>query len=129
MPTTAYWKSLDDVLTAYIRHNDNKFDYIGHLAHRKHIIADRIRFIGKESNNIDETSILGVDSDSYLEYSNLKDFRQWILTLKPKDVKTLGISERGLKKFKQKIRNGNGLKNKSKISRILFEKYLNSRNV
>jgi len=34
-----------------------------------------------------------------------------------------GISERGLRNFKQKIKDGNGLKNKSKIARILFEYY------
>jgi IS5 family transposase len=34
-----------------------------------------------------------------------------------------GISERGLRNFKQKIKNGKGLKNKSKIARILFEYY------
>ena len=35
------------------------------------------------------------------------------------------ISERGLRNVKQKIRKGNGLKNRSKIIKILFEKYLN----
>jgi len=34
-----------------------------------------------------------------------------------------GISERGLRNFKQKIKDGKGLKNKSKIARILFEYY------
>jgi len=32
-------------------------------------------------------------------------------------------SKRGLRNFKQKIKNGKGLKNKSKIVRILFEYY------
>jgi len=43
--------------------------------------------------------------------------------LKPKDVRDEGISERGLRNFKQKIKNGKGLKNRSKIARILFEYY------
>ena len=43
--------------------------------------------------------------------------------MKPKDVKDKGISERGLRNFKQKIKNGRGLKNKSKIVKILFEYY------
>jgi len=54
---------------------------------------------------------------------NLDEFKQWILTLKPKDVMDKGISERGLRNFKQKIKDGKELKNKLKIARILFEYY------
>ena len=64
LPTMAYWKSLQDVLIQYVRHSDNKFDYIEGTARRKHIIADRIRYIGKESNNLDESMVLGLDEDS-----------------------------------------------------------------
>jgi len=50
-----YWHTLEDVLTSYVRHNDNKFDYDNEgIAHRKPIIVDRIRYIGKESNNLDD---------------------------------------------------------------------------
>jgi hypothetical protein len=41
--------------------------------------------------------------------------------LKPKDVKDKGISERGLGNFKRKIKDGKGLRNRSKIARVLFE--------
>ena len=91
--------------------------------HRIWDTIDRIRYIGKESNNIDEASVLGIYYNSYLEYENIEDFKQWILSLKPKDVKDKGIFERGLRNFKQKIKNGRGLKNKSKIVKILFEYY------
>lgn len=124
LPSTEYWHTLEDVMTTYVRHNDNKFDYADNVAQRKHVFADRIRYIGKESNNIDEVSVFGVSKDSYLEYQSKEAFMQWTLTLRPNDVKTLGISERGLRNFKQKIRNGNELKNRSKISKILFESYL-----
>ncbi|MEM3573541.1 MAG: hypothetical protein QXJ62_04860 [Nitrososphaeria archaeon] len=67
-------------------HNDNKFDYINNTAQRKHIIADRIRYIGKESKNLDEASVFGLDNDSYIEYENLEGFYSWVLKLKPKDV-------------------------------------------
>jgi len=43
--------------------------------------------------------------------------------LKPKDVRGKGISGRNLRNFKQKVKNGKGMKNKSKIARILFEYY------
>ena len=82
---------------------DNKFDYVDGIAHRKHIIADRIRYIGKETNNLDETNITGLNEDSYLEYENFMKFYDWILALKPKDVRDEGISERGLRNVKQKF--------------------------
>jgi hypothetical protein len=55
LPSQAYWHTLEDVLTQYVRHNDNKFDYDNEgIAHRKQINADRIRYIGKESNNLED---------------------------------------------------------------------------
>ena len=120
-PSQAYWYTLDDILTKYVRHNDNKFDYDNEgIAHRKHIKVERIRYIGKESNNIDEASIFGIDDDSYLEYENIEDFKQWILSLKPKDVRDNGISERTLYKIKHKIKQGKTLNPKTKIVKILI---------
>jgi hypothetical protein len=125
-----YWYTLEDVLTQYVRHNNNKFDYDNEgIAHRKHIIADCIRYIGKESNNLDDDSRTGANEEDYLEYLkdheivNSKEFLDWVLTLKPKDVMDKGISERGLRNFKQKIKNGKGLKNRSKIAKTLSELY------
>jgi hypothetical protein len=66
---------------------------------------------------------LGIDEDSYFEYENLKEFYEWILSLKPKDVRDKGISERGLRNVKWKIKQGKGLKNRSKIARTLIEMY------
>jgi len=124
LPSDAYWHTLEDVLTQYVRHNDNKFDYDSEgIAHRKHIIVNWIRYIGKESNDLEEASIFVIDDDLYLEYENVEDFKQWILSLKLKDVKDKGISERDLRNFKQKIKNGRGLKNESKTVKILFEYY------
>ena len=119
-----YWKSLEDVLTAYVRHNDNKFDYDNEgIAQRKHIIADRIRYIGKETNNLDETMVTGIDDNSYLEYENLREFYDWILLLKPKDVRDKGISERELKRKKAKVKSGKRLNFKTKVNKILFKLY------
>jgi len=124
LPSDAYWHSLEDVLTQYVRHNDNKFDYDNQgIAHRKHIVVNRIRYIGKESNNLDEASVFGIDDDSYLEYENIEDFKQWILSLKPKDVRDKGISERELKRQKAMIRNGKQLNPKVKIVKILLQLY------
>jgi hypothetical protein len=69
LPSGEYWYTLEDVLTQYVKHNDNKFDYDNEgIAHRKHIIVDRIRYIGKESNNLDD-NLSGIEKPDYLEYT------------------------------------------------------------
>jgi len=124
LSSDAYWLSLEDVLTQYVRHNDNKFNYDKEgIAHGKQINADRIIYIGKESNNITEDSVLGIDDDSYLEYENIEDFKQWILSLKLKDVKDKGLSKQSLSYTKSQIRKGSGLIRKTKINEILFKLY------
>jgi len=129
LPSQAYWYTLDDILTKYVRHNDNKFDYDNEgIAHRKHIKAERIRYIGKESNNL-EDNLTGIEEPDYLEYTKdheivkSEDFKQWILSLKPKDVRDKGISERELKRQKAKIRKGKQLNPKVKIVKILLQLY------
>ena len=113
-----------------MRHNDNKFDYDNQgIAHRKHIVVNRIRYIGKESNNLEESSVFGIDDDSYLEYENAEDFKHWILSLKPKDVRDEGISQQALYYQKSLIRNGKSLNIKQKVVRRLSEIYKQSKDV
>jgi len=108
----------------YVNNNDHKFDYDSdRIAHRKHIIVDRIKYIGKESNNLDEVSVLSIEEDSYLEYENLNDFYSWILSLKPKDVRDNGISKMALWKVKNKIKQDKQLNPKTKIVKILLQLY------
>ena len=102
-------------------HNDNKFDFDKEgIAHRKHIIADQIRYIGKESNNL-EDNLAGIEEPDYLKYENIEDFKQWILLLKPKDVRDKGISKQSLSYTKSQTRKGSGLIRKTKINEILFK--------
>jgi hypothetical protein len=122
-PPQAYWYTLDDILTKYVRHSDNKFEYDNEgIAHRKHIVVNRIRYIGKESNNIDD-NLTGIEDPDYLEYENIKEFEKWILSLKPKDVAGDGISQRALYYQKSLIRNGKILNKKQKIVKKLLYLY------
>ncbi len=121
LPKTEYSHTLEEVLTQYVRHKDNKFDYDNEgKAHMKHIIAERIRYIGKETNNLDETQITGIEEDDYLEYDNLREFYNWILSLKPRDVRDKGISQQALYKIKTKIRSGKHLNPRVKIVKVLL---------
>ena len=52
-----------------------------------------------------------------------REFYNLILSLKPKDVKDNGISERELKRKKAEIRKGKNLNPKTKIVKILIDLY------
>jgi len=130
LPLWEYWHTLDEIIMSYMIHNDNKFDYDHEgIAHRKHIIVEKIRYIGKESNNLDEASIIGVNKDDYTEYTkdheivNGEEFKRWILSLKPKDVACNEISQQALFYQKSLIRNGKILNHKQKIVRKLLNLY------
>lgn len=104
-----YWKSLWDTFQEYLRHQESKFDGDTGILKRKHVDVSKIVHVGKESNNLDESEALGVDSDSYETYENIEDldckFRKIakkVLKLNPRDVKKLGISRQTL--FNTKIR-------------------------
>ena len=52
-------------------HDDKKFDYDDEgIAHRKHIVVNQVRYIKKESNNL-EGNLTGIDETDYLEYENI----------------------------------------------------------
>ncbi len=98
-----YWKPLWDTFQEYLRHPESKFDGNTGILRRKHVEVSKIVHIGKESNNLDENEILGVDSDSYEIYENVEDldckFRKIakkVLKLNPRDVKELSISRQTL---------------------------------
>jgi hypothetical protein len=129
LPSYAYWHSLDDILTSYVMHKDNKFDYDNEgIAHRKHINADRIRYIGKESNNLDD-NLSGLDGPDYLEYTkdheivNSDEFKLWVLSLRPRHVKNNGLSKWGLERTQVKIKHNEILNPKTKTIKLLINMY------
>ena len=66
---------------------------------------------------------MGIDDNSYLEYDNVREFYDWILTLKPKDVRDMGISQQSLYKIKTRIKSGKHLNLKVKVVKILLKLY------
>ena len=77
------------------------------------------RISRKESNNLDESQVIGIGEDSYLEYENIEEFYDWILSLKPKDVRDMGISKQDLSYARNQIKKGIGLKRKTKLIKVL----------
>ena len=112
-----------------MKHNYNKFDDDNQgIAHRKHIVVNRIRYIGKESNNL-EDNLTGIEDPDYLEYTKdheivrSKDFKQWILSLRPKHVREEKISKQALYYQKSLIKNGKNLNIKQKVVIKLLDLY------
>ena len=67
--------------------------------------------------------VTGIDENSYLEYENLREFYDWILLLKPMDVRDEGISQQSLYKIKTKIKSGKQLNLRVKVVQILLKLY------
>jgi hypothetical protein len=110
-------KSFWDDFREYLNHPESKFEGDVGVLKRKHVNVARVVHVGKESNNLDETEVLGVDSDNYEIYEDSKDidtkFKRivvQILEMKPSDVKKYEISRQTLWNVKNKI-----LANKTKF--------------
>ena len=130
-----YWATFWDTLEKYMRHKESKFengDSDGVLERMK-VSVSEIKHIGKETDELDLVEILGVDEDSYVEYSDKEsiesDFQMYaeeILKLEPKDVIEFGIERGYLFTLKKKIQKNNwkgiSVKFKNKLLLTLQEK-------
>jgi len=68
--TEAYWKTLQSSVESYLEHTESKFKD-GHKTgklDRRHVRVEQIRYIGKESNELEQTETLGVDKETYTNY-------------------------------------------------------------
>jgi hypothetical protein len=66
----AYWKNFEQTIEEYLDHPESKFengDCSGTMR-RMHLNVNSIHFIGKESNELQETEIVGLDEESYVHY-------------------------------------------------------------
>lgn len=67
-----YWKTLSTIVREYLNHPEAKFRNGGQTGRmkRKHLLVQKgqIHYIGKEAHEIEETEILGVSEDLYVEY-------------------------------------------------------------
>jgi len=126
--TEFYWKPMPEVIESYLKHPESKFDgNIGRLQ-RKHIVIDKnsIQYIGKESNELEESEVLGVDKDNYATYNDNECIKHKILEMKEEDAIKIGISARTLYYWKARIREGKKIelydKVKSKLTITKGEK-------
>ena len=120
--TKSYWKPLSEFLFDYFEHNDNKYEgTLGELT-RRHIEVGDIEHIGKESNNLDETEVIGILDKNYVIYDNKKEQKiiEIIKKLTPKQAKAIGISKRNLRYLRKKVKIKNRIILKTKtLNRLL----------
>ena len=89
-------------------HNDNKYDgSIGELR-RKQIVINDIEHIGKESNNLEESEVIGVSDNDYVIYDNKTEQKitDVIKNMTTKDARRIGLSKRHLFRLKKRIKEG-----------------------
>ena len=106
--TQYYWKPLSEMFLDYINHKEEKYDgNIGTLS-RKKITVDKVIHIGKESNNLDESEIIGVSDSDYVIYDNVDNNRitSVIQKMKSKDARRIGLSKRHLFRLKKRLKRG-----------------------
>jgi len=106
--TRFYWKPFSELLFGYMDHNDGKYDgNIGELK-RKYINIGDIEHIGKESNNLEETEVIGVSDNDYVIYNNRSEQKitDIIKNMTTKDARRIGLSKMQMFRLKKKIRDG-----------------------
>ena len=109
--TKYYWKPFPEFLFGYMDHNDGKYDgNIGELR-RKQIIINDIEHIGKESNNLEESEVLGVSDDDYVIYDNRTEQKiaGVIRNMTTKDARRIGLSKMQRFRLKKKIKEGKSI--------------------
>jgi len=120
--TQFYWKPLSEMFFDYINHKEEKYDGDNGVLRRKHVIIDNIEYIGKESNNLEETEITGVSDNDIVIYDNKTEQKitDIIKNLTLKQARKIGISKRNLRYLKMKLKNGKKIVLKRKtLSKLL----------
>ncbi len=86
---TSYWKDIRQIFWDYVNHQESKFNGESGILKRKNLHITNIVTVGKESNNLEESEILGLDENSVFEYQNTTLDIKKIFEMKPKDAKKI----------------------------------------
>jgi hypothetical protein len=73
--TELHWKKLDSFIETYIDHPESKFrngDKKGKLKRRK-LLAGKIKHVGKESDELEESEAVGISENPYVTYCTTDD--------------------------------------------------------
>lgn len=112
-----YWKPLSDTLWEYLNHKESKFNGDIGILERKYIEVDGILYIGKETNNIEETGMLKLPN--YNTYTNERELNKRLLNLTPKEARKVGLNEETLRQIKKRVNENKPLKLYGKTTMII----------
>ena len=101
---------MENVFFNYLIHPESKFKGKFGVLERKHIQVTGVVNIGKESNRLDETSVLGVSSDDYMIYNDedqgLKRIKYLFDRISYKDAERIGINRKNFYTYKNEFSQG-----------------------
>ncbi len=121
--THLFWKPLSELFLQYIQHNDQK--YVGDVGvmQRRDVVIDDVEHVGKESNNLEESEVFGVQDEYYLRYEvkmDEQDVRNVVINLTEQQATKLGMSRSTFFYLKKKAREGEQIRLKRKTLNLLF---------
>ena len=106
LDTKEYWKMLDEVFEDYINHPEAKSDEDIGVLERKHLEIDKdsIKYIGKETNNLEFSMVRGVFAEDNNEYLNhQKKIGEIIVNLTLEKALEIEIDRREFYRLKKKL--------------------------
>jgi hypothetical protein len=113
-----YWKNMSEIFWDYLNHKEGKFDGEKGVLQRKHLVVSSVEVIGKESNELEEAEVFGLNDESYIRYENQIIDTSKILQITPKEAEKYGISKRQLYRTQDKVRNKTFRPRKKTIKKI-----------
>lgn len=117
-----YWKNMKSVLEDYNEHKESKLEGDSGVLKRRHLTInqDSIRYIGKESNELEQSGIFGVSKKDTLEYVNFqKKLLSMIKSMNLEKALEIGISRREFFYLKRKLQSSKHIKLKEKICLLI----------
>ncbi len=119
MKGVQYWKDMKEIFWDYVNHPESKFEGDTGILQRKYLKVTNVVLIGKESNDLDESEVLGIDNDTYVLYKRNEIPSKKILALKPKEAEKLGIGKVQLYRMKKSILSGKPRFRKKTLDKLI----------
>lgn len=115
-----YWKPLSELIEKKHYPELKSNGSIGQLK-RKHVLIDKasIYYLGKESNELEESEMIGIDTNSYTKYTDIESLALKLLSIPPKEAQRRGISKSEYYDILNKYTNGKQIRlKKATIERL-----------
>ncbi len=116
---------MDEVLFEYMTHPESKFEGDKGILTRKHVKVRRIVYIGKESDKLEESSVLGVREDGYPVYQSdetkLEHYRKIIFGISYSEAEKHGFDKKNWRNNRKMLKEGKVPKFQKRIIRALID--------